>query len=136
MGNQKKWWQSTNFYIAMALFIAGLFTGIPKIETASLVQSVFAVFAAAVAFRDKVSNPKLDWQGWLKEKNTWNYLSVMLVALVPTLSPQFAETLRSLFDNINMGNWQGAITAVFSVLTMLWYAIRGGGTAGLATEKK
>lgn len=123
---QKKFWQSTNFWIALVLAAGGLFIGFPENEARGLIAGLFGLIAIAGAFREKLKGlTKVAWKDWLRSANTWNYLGAALTAIVPMLPADLFVRLRELIDSILGGNWQGIVTALFSVATMLYYIIRG-----------
>jgi len=46
------------------------------------------------------------------------------VAIVPALPGDFFLRVRDLIDSILGGNWQGIVTALFSIATMLYFIIK------------
>lgn len=120
-----KFWQGTNFWITLVLAFGGLFVGFPEGDARDLVGSLFAVIASAGALREKLKGTTtVNWKDWLRSANTWNYIGAAVVAIVPALPGDFFLRVRDLIDSILGGNWQGIVTAVFSIATMLYFIIK------------
>lgn len=127
MSTQQKvaFWQGTNFWISLVLAAGGLFVGFPEGEARNLVGGVFALIGTAGVFREKLKGlARVSWGDWIKSANTWNYIAAIVVSIVPTLPADLFARLRELIDAILGGNWQGIITALFSIGTMLYYIFR------------
>jgi hypothetical protein len=120
-----KFWQGTNFWIALVLAFGGLFIGFPEGEARAIVAGVFGLIATAGAFREKLKGiTNVPWKDWLRSPNTWNYIAAAVTAIVPILPVELFTRLRELIDALIGGNWQGIVTAVFSIATMLYYIIK------------
>lgn len=125
MQTKLKFWQGTNFWIALILAFGGLFVGFPESDARNIVGAIFAAIASAGALREKLKGAtKVDWKDWLRSPNTWNYIGAAVVAIVPALPGDFFLRVRDLIDSILGGNWQGIVTALFSIATMLYFIIR------------
>ena len=121
-----KFWQGTNFWIALTLAIGGLFVGFPADDARLLIGSLFATITGAALVREKVKGlERVDWKTWLKSPNTWNYIAAFVTAIIPTIPAQLFTDLRSLIDALLGGNWQGIAIAIFSIANMLYYIIKG-----------
>lgn len=120
---EKQFWQSTNFWIAAVLAIGGLFVGFPQDEARWFVEALFGLVASVGLIREKVKDAKIDWQAWIRSTNTWNYLAAALIAIIPALPAELFQRLRDLADASLSANWQGIITALFSIGTIIYYAI-------------
>lgn len=121
-----EFWQGTNFWIALILAVGGLFVGFPEGDARNIVGGVFALIASAGALREKLKGAAtVNWKDWIRSTNTWNYIGAAVVAIVPALPGDFFLRLRDLIDAILGGNWQGIVTAVFSIATMLYFIIKG-----------
>ena len=123
----QKWYQSPNFYTALILAFGGLFVGFPEGEGRVLVGSVFGTISAAMLIRQRLKTSTVDWRAWLTSKNTWNYLAAAVTAILPIIPVDLFNRLRDLADAALGGNWQGIITALFSIGTMIYYLVTGGG---------
>ena len=121
-----KFWQGTNFWIALVLAFGGLFIGFPEGEARNIVSGIFGLIATAGLFREKLkTSVKVDWKDWIRSPNTWNYIGAAVVAIVPALPSDFFTRVRDLIDAILGGNWQGIVTALFSIATMIYFIIKG-----------
>ena len=135
MNTEPKFWQGTNFWIALILAVGGLFVGFPEGEARAIVAGLFGLVAAAGAFREKLKGVTVvPWRDWLRSPNTWNYIAAAVTATLPALPVDFFQRLRDLIDALLGGNWQGVVTAVFSIATMLYYIIRGNGAKPAASK--
>lgn len=121
----KKFWQSSNFWIALVLTIGGLWVGFPEGEAQGTVSALFALIASAGLLRNKLKDLQIDWRAWLSSKNTWNYLAAALTAAIPAIPLDLFDRLQDLATALIGGNWQGILTALFSIGTMLYYIFTG-----------
>ena len=120
-----KFWQGTNFWIALVLAIGGLFVGFPEGEARGLIAGLFGLIATAGAFREKLKGlTKVAWKDWLRSANTWNYLGAAVTAIIPMLPGDLFVRLRELIDSILGGNWQGIVTSLFSIATIIYYLFK------------
>lgn len=103
--------------------IGGLFVGFPQDEARWFVEALFGLVASAGLIREKVKDAKIDWQAWIRSTNTWNYLAAALIAIIPALPAELFQRLRDLADASLSANWQGIITALFSIGTIIYYAV-------------
>lgn len=124
--NQKvAFWQGTNFWISLVLAAGGLFIGFPEGEARDIVGGVFALIGTAGVFREKLKGlTRVSWGDWIKSTNTWNYIAAIIISIAPSLPADLFVRLRELMDAILGGNWQGIITALFSIGTMLYYIFK------------
>lgn len=120
----KKFYQSTNFWIAVVLAVGGLFVGFPENDARLFVEGLFALIASAGVIRERLKDATIDWQSWIKSANTWNYLAAIIIAIAPAIPADLFLRLRELADAVLGGNWQGIITALFSIGTILFYTFR------------
>lgn len=124
MNQTTKWWQSTNFWTALVLAFGGLFIGFPDGPARNIVGSLFAVIAGGAALREYLKTAQVDWKAWIRSTNTWNYLAAAATAIVPNIPADLFNRLRDLADAVLGGNWQGIVTALFSIGTILYYLFR------------
>lgn len=115
---------STNFWVALALALGGIFVGFPEGEAKIVVESLFAGAAGIFALREKLKNSSIDWKAWIASKNTWNYLATAVVAIIPAIPLELFQRLGELAAAILGGNWQGIAAAVFSIATIIYYLVR------------
>lgn len=121
---QTPFWQGTNFWVALVLAIGGFFVGFPQDEAKHFVEGLFALIAGGFALREQLKNLKPDVNGWLVSGNFINYALAAIVAVVPSF-PAIGDGLQQTLTGIIGGNWQGIVTGLFSVATMLFYWIKG-----------
>ena len=117
-------WQGTNFWTALVLLIGGLFVGFPAGDATGVVEALFASIAGIFAVREKIKDSKIDWSAWIKSKNTWNYLTTLFVALIPTIPTGLFQSLKEILEAAMGGNWQGIIAGLFSLGTILYYWLK------------
>jgi hypothetical protein len=137
MQEQLKFWQGTNFWIALVLALGGLFVGFPEGDARNIVGAIFALVASAGAIREKIKGAKIDWKAWISSKNTWNYIAAAVTAAVPMIPLDLFARLNDLATSAISGNWQGIVTALFSIATIIYYIFRKPGQpATTGTAKK
>ena len=124
MQQEIKFWQGANFWVALTLAIGGLWAGFSESDAANAVGYVFALIGAIFAIREKVKGNKIDWKQWISSRNTWNYIATVVISIFPALTPELFVRLNELFAALIAGNWQGIVTALFSIATMLYYIVR------------
>lgn len=120
----KKFWQSSNFWIAVSLAIGGFFIGFPEDEARNLVGYIFATISSVGIFRNFFKNsPKPDWKQAGK-LNFWNYVATIVTAIIPNqLPPELFTSLQGVAESLIGKNWNGVVMGLFSVGTILYYAI-------------
>lgn len=111
---------STNFILAVVLLFGGLFVGFPEGEARTLVAGLFTVIGSVGAFRVFLKNAEFSPRKWITNSNTWNYLSTIFIALFPVLTPEFFPAAKNVLDAALTGNFQGILTALISLGTILW----------------
>lgn len=122
----KKFWQGTNFYVALSLLIASLWTSFST-ETGDVIAStVISIGAGAFAVRQLLKNGQIDFQNWLGSTNTWNYLAQLVTMIFGAQFADLLTPLQSLVDAIGAGNFQAIIAAVFNLGTIIFYLVRDG----------
>lgn len=136
MQQELKFWQGTNFWIALVLAFGGLVVGFPEGDARNAVAAIFAAIASAGAIREKIKGAKIDWKAWLSSTNTWNYLAAAITAALPMIPVDLFARLGDLARAAIGGNWQGIVTAFFSIATILYYIFRKPATVATATAKK
>jgi len=118
--NEVKFWQGSNFWVTLVLLIGSLW-GMNQDGATQIVGAIFGLLAAAMATRSWLVNAKFGGVGkWLKDPNTWAYLTAIIVAVVPQAA-DLIPALKNLSDALIAGNWSGILTAGFSILTMVYY---------------
>lgn len=118
------WYGSSGFWNGVILVLSGLVVGFPTGAAHDAIAALFALFASGAAIREGLSGKHLQFKSWVNDKNTWNYLAATLVAIVPSIPVGFVQSVGELVSSALGGNWQGILTAVFSVGTMLYFWLR------------
>lgn len=116
--------KSTNFTLAVVLAIGGLWVGFPEGELRGIVEALFGIVAGAGLVREKLKSATVDWKAWIRSANTWNYIGTAVIAIFPALPIDFFQRVRDLLDSALIGNWQGVVTSIFSLATILYYVLR------------
>lgn len=113
---------SSNFWTAVALAIAGFFVGFPEDAATNGVEYVVGIIGAVKAIREyfKQYGVKPDIEHAVNSSNFWNYISVIVVTLVPTIPVEMIDSVRDVAVNIIGQNWQGVLVGVFSLVTILY----------------
>lgn len=106
--------------MALVLLLGGLFVGFPEGEANKVVSSLFALIGSVGAFRVFFKNAELQPIEWIKNTNTWNYISTVFIALFPVLTPEIFQAVRVVIEQGMGGNWQGIFTALISLGTIIW----------------
>ncbi|MEM9930916.1 MAG: hypothetical protein AAF840_13930 [Bacteroidota bacterium] len=120
----KKFYEGTNFWVALTLLVAGAWTGF-NTETGNAITSfVIASFGAVFAVRQMIKTPRRSLQEWWRSNNTKNYLGAILVAVFGEGATQLIPLLNDLLEAIQVGNITGILTALLSFATILYYLIR------------
>lgn len=115
-----KWWQSSNFWMALVMTVAGVFVGFTESMAETAVAAVFGIVAIGKSLHNYFKSADIDWQAWVFNSNFVNYALVVITAFIPTFSPQWIEALQDLLAGIIDGNISGIIAAVFSIATILY----------------
>lgn len=115
--------QDQNFWLALTIIIGGFWTGFSQEDAAGIVSTVFVLVAGIGQFANFFKNANTDWKKWLTNSNFWTYLSVIVVALVPSLDAQLFQAIQKIaIDAINQ-NWQGVIGGLFTLVTFVYKII-------------
>lgn len=133
MNKEIKFWQGTNFWLSVVLFVGGLFVGFPGGDAADAIGSIFALIGSAGLIREKIKDAKIDWKAWATSKNTWNYLAAAVTAIVPTIPTGIFASLNEVLTAAIGGNWQGFIIALLSLATMIYHIFQSPKTPAPAT---
>lgn len=121
MNTQVKFWQGTNFWLSVVLFIGGLFVGFPVGDASEAVGYIFALVGSVGLIREKIKDSKIDWKAWAVSKNTWNYLAAAVTAVIPTIPTALFTGMNEALTAAISGNWQGFAIALFSLATIIYH---------------
>ena len=115
--------QDQNFWLALTIIIGGFWTGFSQEAAAGIVSTVFVLVAGIGQFANFFKNAETDWRKWLTNSNFWTYLSVIVVALIPSVDAELFQAIQKVaVDAINQ-NWQGVIGGLFTLVTFVYKII-------------
>ena len=134
---QTKFWQGTNFWIALGM-AAGSIWGLTSEDITPIVSGVFGITGGLFAIREKIKSAAVNWVEWISSPNTWNYVVAAIAAIVPVIPAGLGPKISELVSALMGKNWPSAITALLSIFSMLYFIIMGGAkkktTPGTATN--
>ena len=134
---QTKFWQGTNFWIALGM-AAGSIWGLTSEDITPIVSGVFGITGGLFAVREKIKSAAVNWVEWISSPNTWNYVVAAIAAIVPVIPAGLGPKISELVSALMGKNWPSAITALLSIFSMLYFIIMGGAkkktTPGTATN--
>lgn len=111
---------SANFALMITLVIGTLWVGFPTGEAEKMVQAIFSIISGIGLFRNFFKDAKIDAIGWIRNTNTWGFLSVIFIQLFPSLTPELFTAVRSVVEAGIGGNWQQILTATIGLATIIW----------------
>lgn len=118
------WYASSGFWNGVILALGGLVIGFPTGSAHDIVASLFALFASGNAVREALRGKTIDVKAWITNKNTWNYIGATIIAIFPMIPADLFTRLGDLATAAIGGNWQGILTALFSIGTMLYFLFK------------
>jgi hypothetical protein len=119
---EKKFWQSANFWIILTTgVIGGFFVGFPREAVSAGIGALFALVYSGAILRDAFADLKFDWKKAIGDKNWWNYLAGIIVMLIPSIPLEVFDQLAEIAAAALGGNWQGVLVGVFGLLTILYH---------------
>lgn len=116
----KKWYQSSNFWVAVVMVIAGSFVGFTEGMAETAVGAIFGILAIGKSLHNYFKEAEIDWKSWVLDSNFINYALIVITAFVPTFSPELLQQLQELVAAIFAGNVSGILAAIFSLATILY----------------
>lgn len=120
MEPKKHFWQSPNFMLAVLIVIGGFFVGFPENAAADAVASIFTlVGSGGLLLKFARSKPGTKVKGWIQDANFWNYLSVIVISILPQVGPALLPGVEDLTENLLQGNLGGALMAGISLITII-----------------
>jgi hypothetical protein len=118
-----KWWESTNFFASLILFLAG-FWGLSAAEFDATVKQgvmlVYSLIGIGGGIRVYLVNAKLDIRKWLNNPNAYQYLVAALAGIIPNLPADADDKLYSLVQAIKTGNIGIIISAAVTFAVFVW----------------
>jgi hypothetical protein len=121
---KKKWWESTSFFISLAILIGGLWNNFPSNEAQIAVQYIIALVATGGTLRTFFKTAKLDVVSWLQNSNTWQGLAVILTTWIPSLTPELFSGIEATVKAILSQNWQSIVSALFALATIIYNILK------------
>ena len=118
------WYASSGFWNGVILAASGLVVGFPTEAGNDGVAALFALFASGNAIREALRGKTVDLKAWITNKNTWNYIGATIIAIFPMIPADLFARLGDLATAAIGGNWQGILTALFSIGTMLYFLFK------------
>ncbi len=118
------WYASSGFWNGVLLAASGLVVGFPTEAGNDGVAALFALFASGNAIREALRGKTVDLKAWITNKNTWNYIGATIIAIFPMIPADLFARLGDLATAAIGGNWQGILTALFSIGTMLYFLFK------------
>jgi hypothetical protein len=114
-------WTGTNLYLQIILLIGSIWGGISQDTAGIIVAAGAGLVAAFAAIRTWVVNAKFTpGKSWIGDANNWSYIAAIVVALFP-LGADLVPALKGLVDALVAQNWGQAITAGFSLISIVIY---------------
>lgn len=112
---------STNFIMALLLLVSAVFS-----ISGEVTQQGAALLTGAIAFaglaREAFKSAKfIGWNKFL-DANVWNYFVGAVVVILPALEPAM-PALKNVIDAIVEKDWGAVLSGVFSLGTVVWYAL-------------
>ncbi len=112
----------TNLYMQIILLLTSVAGGMSHDTAAMIAAAVTGIIGAVAAIRTWLVNAK--WtpaKPWISNLNNWAYITAIVAALVPMLSP-LVPGLQDLANAIVSGSWPNIIQALLSLGAIIWYA--------------
>lgn len=117
---KKQWWQSSNFWVALIMVVAGVFVGFTEEMAETAVGAVFGIIAVGKSLHNYFKEADIDWKTWVLDSNFVNYALIVIATFIPTFSPELLRQLQDLAGAIFAGDVSAIIAAVFSLATILY----------------
>jgi len=118
--DEKKWYQSSNFWTAAIMVVAGAFVGFSQEMAGTAVGAVFGIVAVGKSLHNYFKSAEIDLKGWIMDSNFVNYALIVITTFIPAFDPQLLQKLQQLTGAIFDGDVSGVIAAVFSLATILY----------------
>lgn len=121
---EKKFWQSTNFWVNVAMLVLGGFIGFSQAMAEDIIGAVFGVFAAFTSIRNFLKDASFDFKKWVTDSNFWNYLAAVAIAIFPMIPGSLFAALEDVLINAINGNWQAAIIAGITLVNIIYKLVK------------
>lgn len=121
---EKKFWQSTNFWISATMIVLGAVMGFSESIAEQLVSATFGVIAAILSVRNLLKDGRFDWRRWINDSNFWAHLTVVLLSIFPAIPEGLISAIENLIRAIFTGNFQAIIIAAVPLFNVLYKLFR------------
>lgn len=120
---QTKFWEGTNFWVALLMVILSFFGGGSGAEgiAQTVVTTAFGGISAFFMVRNFLVGAK--WNGFkatFADANTWNYIAGVVLTILPQAT-DLVPALHGVYDALITGNWGLVISRGISMLTIIYY---------------
>ena len=119
-----KWYQGTNFWVAMVMAFGGISVGLSETDVREFVNYIFGGVGVAFAIREKVKSSGIDVKAWLSSKNTWNYLFAVVATFLPAVPPEWFTRLNEIAGAVFTKNYTALLSGLFALAVSVFYFIR------------
>lgn len=116
----KNWWQSSNFWTAAIMVIAGAFVGFEESMAETAVGGIFGIIAVGKSLHNYFKEAKIDWKSWVLDSNFVNYALIVLTTFFANFDAALLEKIQQLFGAALDGDVSGILAAIFSIATILY----------------
>lgn len=117
---KKDWWQSSNFWTAAIMVVAGAFTGFTEEMAQTAVGAVFGIIAVGKTLHNYFKSAEIDFKAWVLNSNFVNYAMVIISTFTAVIKPELLQKIQQLAGGLIDGDIGAALAAAFSVLTIIW----------------
>lgn len=121
---EKKFWQSTNFYVNTVMVVLGSVLGFSEAMAQELVLAIFGTITVIFNLRNLLKDARFDWLKWVQDSNFWNYLAGAIIAAVPVIPAGLFDALNDALVAAINGNWPAAFIAGVTVFNIVYKLLR------------
>lgn len=111
--------RSENLWSAIVLILTAVFIGFPTEAGLGAENLIVGLLASAKAFVTWIKSGIKTKPAILQDSNFWNYLAAAAVAIIPGLPAELFDQAEVVVQNLISGNWQAALIAGISLLTII-----------------
>lgn len=123
-GLKKDWYQSSNFWVAAVMVVAGVFVGFTEEMAESAVGAVFGIIAVGKSLHNYFKSAEINVKDWVLNSNFLNYALIVISTFTAAVSPEMLSKAQNLARAIFDGDISGILAAGFSVLTIIWNLVQ------------
>lgn len=116
---EKKWWESSGFFIGVVTLIGSLW-GMSEGDAASVVTAVTGGVATLALVWHKLKTSKFrGFSEWIADGNTWVYLAATVGAFLPNAEALF-PSIKGLFDAFLSKDFGAIVSALVAAGVMAY----------------